>query len=60
MNATSFMFGLTELAYLAAIVLFILALHWMNDPKSARRSVSAGALAMTLAIVATWARPEVH
>jgi NAD(P) transhydrogenase subunit beta len=50
---------LVEIAYLAAIVLFILALHWMNDPKSARKSVSAGVAAMTLAIVATWSRPEV-
>ena len=50
---------LVELAYLAAIVLFILALYWMNDPKSARRSVSAGATAMALAIAATWSRPDV-
>ena len=48
-----------ELAYLAAIVLFILALYWMNAPKSARRSVSAGVTAMALAIAATWSRPEV-
>ena len=51
--------ALMETAYLAAIVLFILALYWMNDPKSARRSVSAGVAAMALAIVATWSRPEV-
>ena len=50
---------LTEAAYLAAIVLFILALYWMNAPKSARRSVSAGVAAMALAIAATWSRPEV-
>ena len=50
---------LVEVAYLAAIVLFILALYWMNDPKSARRSVSAGVAAMALAIAATWSRPEV-
>ncbi len=53
------MHSLVEIAYLAAVVLFILALYWMNDPKSARRSVSAGVAAMTLAIVATWSRPEV-
>ncbi len=50
---------LVESAYLAAIVLFILALYWMNAPKSARRSVSAGVAAMALAIAATWSRPEV-
>src|SRR4029450_6670186 len=53
------MHSIVEIAYLAAIVLFILALYWMNDPKSARRSVSAGVAAMTLAIAATWSRPEV-
>src|SRR6476659_9238507 len=51
--------SLVEIAYLLAIVLFILALYWMNDPKSARRSVSAGVAAMALAIAATWSRPEV-
>ena len=55
----SLMPALTELAYLTAIVLFILALHWMNDPRSARRSVSARPLAMGLAIAATWLRPAV-
>src|SRR4029450_11703447 len=53
------MHSIVEIAYLAAIVLFILALYWMNDPKSARRSVSAGVAAMALAIAATWSRPEV-
>src|SRR5512139_310437 len=53
------MHALVEIAYLAAIVLFILALYWMNDPKSARRSVSAGVAAMALAMAATWSRPEV-
>jgi NAD(P) transhydrogenase subunit beta len=53
------MYILVESAYLAAIVLFILALYWMNAPKSARRSVSAGVAAMALAIAATWSRPEV-
>src|SRR6185295_18953331 len=50
---------LIEGAYLAASGLFILSLHWMSDPKSARRGVSAGAIAMAIAVLATWAKPEV-
>ena len=34
--------------------LFIFSLHWMNDPKTARRGVLAGVAAMLLAILATW------
>jgi NAD(P) transhydrogenase subunit beta len=48
-----------QLAYLLATVLFIFALHWMNTPRTARRGVLAGVVAMTFAVVATWAQPEV-
>ncbi|MGH7585946.1 MAG: NAD(P)(+) transhydrogenase (Re/Si-specific) subunit beta [Gemmatimonadales bacterium] len=48
-----------ELAYLVATVLFILSLHWMNDPKTARRAVYAGVAAMTLAVLATWFQPGI-
>jgi NAD(P) transhydrogenase subunit beta len=48
-----------QAAYLVATALFVFALHWMNDPRTARRGVSAGVAAMALAIVATWAQPEV-
>jgi NAD(P) transhydrogenase subunit beta len=51
--------GLVQLAYLAASVLFIFALSWMNDPKSARKGVLAGVVGMGLAIVATWIQPSV-
>jgi H+-translocating NAD(P) transhydrogenase subunit beta len=44
-----------QLAYLLATALFILALHWMSDPKTARRGVFAGVGAMLVAVVATWA-----
>ncbi len=46
-----------QLIYLAAAVLFILSLYWMNHPRSARRGVGAGVIAMVLAIGATWAQP---
>ena len=50
---------LIEIAYLAAAGLFIFSLHWLCDPKTARRGVYAGIAAMLIAVLATWARPEV-
>jgi len=50
---------LIEASYLAGTALFIFSLHWMSDPKTARKSVAAGALGMLLAVLATWFRPEV-
>jgi NAD(P) transhydrogenase subunit beta len=50
--------ALTQLSYLLATALFVLALHWMNDPKSARRGVFAGVTAMLVAVLATWAQPQ--
>jgi NAD(P) transhydrogenase subunit beta len=44
---------LIQLAYLVATALFIFALHWMNDPKTARKGVGAGVAAMALGIVGT-------
>jgi H+-translocating NAD(P) transhydrogenase subunit beta len=52
-------YGLVQLAYLIATVLFIFALHWMNTPATSRKAVYAGVVAMAIAIVATWAQPEV-
>jgi NAD(P) transhydrogenase subunit beta len=51
--------ALTQLSYLLATALFVLALHWMNDPKSARRGVFAGVIAMLIAMLATWAQPQI-
>ncbi len=48
-----------QAAYLGATALFVFALHWMNDPKTARRGVSAGVLGMAVAVVATWAQPSI-
>ncbi len=49
--------ALTQLSYVLATALFVLALHWMNDPKTARRGVQAGVAAMLIAVLATWAQP---
>jgi proton-translocating NAD(P)+ transhydrogenase subunit beta len=51
--------AVVQLAYLVATILFIFALHWMNTPATARKAVYAGVLAMSIAILATWAQPEV-
>jgi H+-translocating NAD(P) transhydrogenase subunit beta len=50
---------LIEVVYLIGTALFIFSLHWMSDPKTAKKSVAAGAIGMALAVLATWARPEV-
>ena len=46
--------AIKQVCYLVATGLFIFALHWMNDPKTARKGVFAGAGGMLLAIFATW------
>jgi len=55
MNNASFVQG----AYLIGTALFVFSLHWMNDPKTARRGVMAGVTAMLIAVVSTWAQPVV-
>ncbi len=48
-----------ELSAVLATALFIFALYWMNDPKSARRGVIAGVTGMSVAVIATWIQPEI-
>jgi NAD(P) transhydrogenase subunit beta len=48
-----------ELSAVLATALFIFALYWMNDPKTARHGVIAGVIGMTVAVVATWIQPEI-
>ena len=48
-----------QLAYLAASVLFIFSLKWMNSPASARRGVWAGVWAMVLGVGGTLLNPAV-
>src|SRR5208337_1636752 len=42
-----------ELAYISAVVLFVLALRWLSAPSTARKGVLAGEIGMALAIAAT-------
>jgi NAD(P) transhydrogenase subunit beta len=55
-SVLSFLVGL---ASLASAALFIFALHWMNDPKTARKGVFAGAAAMALAVLGTLLTPGI-
>jgi NAD(P) transhydrogenase subunit beta len=50
---------LIQAAYLAATILFIFALYFMNHPRTARRGVIAGVAGMALAVGATWIQPAV-
>src|SRR5438128_12278889 len=52
-------YGISQLGYLVASALFIFALHWMNTPATARKGVSAGVAATTIAVIFTWAQPTV-
>ncbi|MBI2827131.1 MAG: NAD(P)(+) transhydrogenase (Re/Si-specific) subunit beta [Planctomycetia bacterium] len=49
-----------QLSYVVATALFVFSLHWMNDPKTARRGVTAGIAGMVLAVLATWIQPEIR
>src|SRR6202051_1133802 len=53
------LYGLSQLAYIVASALFILALHWMNTPATARNGVYAGVAATVIAVGVTWADPSV-
>ena len=52
-------YTLIQLTYMVAAALFIFALHWMNHPKTARKGVFAGVIAMALAIFGTMLSPEI-
>jgi NAD(P) transhydrogenase subunit beta len=53
------MHSVVQLAYLAATILFVFALYFMNHPRTARRGVTAGVAGMALAVLATWAQPVI-
>jgi NAD(P) transhydrogenase subunit beta len=48
---------LIQASYLAAAILFILSLRWLNHPSTARRGVAAGVAGMAAAIVGTMVGP---
>jgi NAD(P) transhydrogenase subunit beta len=52
-------YSVVQFSYLVATALYVFALHWMNDPRTARRGVLAGVVAMAIAVLATWAQPGI-
>src|SRR5207247_7838122 len=52
-------YAIAQFSAVLATALFILALYWMNDPKTARRGVGAGVAGMLVAVLATWVQPEI-
>ena len=53
------MHALIQIFYLIGTALFVMSLHWMSDPKTARRGVFAGVAAMLLAVLGTLLNPEI-
>jgi len=51
--------NIVQAAYLAATILFVFALSFMNHPRTARKGVFLGTLGMALAVLATWVQPVV-
>jgi NAD(P) transhydrogenase subunit beta len=49
----------TQASYLAAAMLFIFSLRWLNRPRTARQGVAAGVAGMGLAIFGTLLHPEI-
>jgi len=52
-------YSIVQVAFIISTALFIFSLHWMKDPKTARRGVYAGVAAMTVAIISTMIDPAI-
>ena len=52
-------YSIVQTAIILSTALFIFSLHWMKDPKTARRGVFAGIAAMTVAIISTMIDPAI-
>jgi proton-translocating NAD(P)+ transhydrogenase subunit beta len=52
-------YAVSQVAYIVASVCFIFALHWMNTPATARKGVYAGVAGTAIAVIVTWAEPQV-
>ncbi len=50
---------LAQASYFLAAALFVLSLHWLNRPPTARRGVAAGVAGMTAAVAGTLLHPEI-
>jgi NAD(P) transhydrogenase subunit beta len=52
-------YTIVQFSYIIATGLFVFSLHWLKEPKTARRGVFAGVAAMTIAIVSTLLEPGI-
>lgn len=52
-------YSIVQVAFIISTALFIFSLHWMKDPKTARRGVFAGIAAMAIAIISTMIDPKI-
>lgn len=52
-------YSFVQIAFIISTALFIFSLHWMKDPKTARRGVFAGVGAMVVAIISTMIDPKI-
>lgn len=52
-------YSIVQFSFIIATALFVFALHWMKDPKTARKGVFSGVAAMTLAIISTLIDPAI-
>jgi NAD(P) transhydrogenase subunit beta len=52
-------YAVSQVAYIVASICFIFALHWMNTPATARKGVYAGVAGTAIAVIVTWAEPQV-
>jgi NAD(P) transhydrogenase subunit beta len=50
---------ITELLYIVAAALFVLALRWMSQPDTARRAVASAVTGMALAVGGTLLHPQI-
>ncbi|OGU73519.1 MAG: NAD synthetase [Ignavibacteria bacterium RBG_16_34_14] len=53
------MYSIVQFSFIVATALFVFALHWMKDPKTARKGVFSGVAAMTIAIISTLIDPAI-
>jgi NAD(P) transhydrogenase subunit beta len=51
--------NVVQVGYVAAAILFVLALKWLSHPSTARRGVKAGELGMLVAVVGTLLKAEI-
>jgi NAD(P) transhydrogenase subunit beta len=52
-------YSIVQFSFIIATALFVFALHWMKDPKTARKGVFSGVAAMTIAIISTLIDPAI-